>query len=120
MTTLQLDDYQTGNLRHFLEWAKFANNGDWYAEVIYMLPEPATEFRPNAADEGYEERLDAAYYVTPEELEKLGPELKDAFGELHEIEREIAAALLDRPLRTWCDACHRLFRRLHAKATRAT
>jgi len=58
--------------------------------------------------------------MEPEERDRLWAEMQapEAWRRLHEIEREIAANLMERPLRTWCRACFRMFRRIHEKAMR--
>jgi hypothetical protein len=54
-----------------------------------------------------------------EERDRLIAEMKvpEAWRRLHEIEQQIAESLMERPLRTWCRACFRMFRRIHEKAT---
>jgi hypothetical protein len=53
---------------------------------------------------------------TSAELQQILQEIESSPSQLHPIELEIARGLAARPLHTWCSGCHRMIRRLHAKA----
>lgn len=61
MATIELDAYELGNLRHFLEWAgNLANTGDWYGQVLHKLETASHYVGPlhsNIDDEGLDHRL---------------------------------------------------------------
>ena len=56
--------------------------------------------------------------VTPEEFERLWPEIERNIDRLSVVKQAVARSYKARPLRTWGVICYRLFRECHAEATR--